>query len=486
MLEVGWRAWVDEQLAPGKLDDRELELRLSREFPSLRLSLADAYSTYWPKVPPYFDQMPVEKRNEFFARRNRLQREIQEELRAAVLVRATVSERQLYEVMVEFWRNHFNVDQTKDDCRYFANHYEETVIRRHAFGHFANMLLASAQHPAMLIYLDNDVSQRPLTPEELRQLEIIQEKRKEQPNARFGAFAMQLERQRGLNENYARELLELHTLGVDRFYTQDDVREVARTLTGWSHGWAGEPYQSEYGFQFHDEVHDKKSKRILGARLSGKGGVNDGVKVVSTLAVHPATAEFIAWKLCRYLINDEPSFALVERVAERFRETQGHLPSVYREILLSPEFMEIGHYRAKFKSPFEFVVSALRATGGQVDRADDLLYRLARMGQPIYQCEDPTGYFDRTADWLDPGVLIHRWDFALQLASGKVKGVRIPDAFWERVEDGGADSLVTALLPDLAGDERPSSVRLRRVLAAQKSKERRLGLLLGSPTFQQQ
>lgn len=486
VVKDSWEAWVEEQLKPGRLKDRELDRRLKRDYPSLGLGLAEAYSRYWPEVPQNYEQMSIEKRNAFISERNRLRNLIQFELRESVLVRATYSERQLYEVMVEFWRNHFNIDQTKDDCQYFSNHYEETVIRRHCFGHFGNMLMASAQHPAMLIYLDNDVSQRPLTKEETRQLDLITAKRKEQPGARFGAYAMQLQRQRGLNENYARELLELHTLGVDRFYEQKDVREVARTLTGWSHGWAAEPYKSDYTFKFQKSVHDRKSKKILGVRISGKRGVRDGASVIRMLAEHPATAEFIAWKLCRYLVNDEPSFSLVERVAARFKESKGHLPTVYREILLSPEFMSPDNYRSKFKSPFEFVVSALRATGAQIENGGDVLYRLARMGQPLYQCEDPTGYFDRTADWLDPGVLVHRWDFALRLARNKIKGVRIPDKFWESIEKDDAMALLRKLMPDVLSSKTEVDGTLRRVVVQQKKRERRLGIILGAPKFQQQ
>ncbi len=479
-----WREWVESQLDPASIDDTECATQAALRYPSLFMPIGESYTAYWPKVPDDFEELTQELRDQFFAYRNERLQRLEMELRESVLYRAAHSKRQFQEVMVEFWRNHLNIDQNKGNCRYFVNDYEERVIRKHAFGHFEEMLIASAKHPAMLIYLDNDVSQKPLTEEELRQLELIRKKRLAEPNAMMGEFARNLERQSGLNENYARELMELHTLGVDNHYTQQDVFEVARTLTGWAHGWQGMPYESEYGFQFRDPVHDKDPKRILGTRLKKGGGEKEGVDTVRMLARHPGTADFLAWKLCRYLVNDEPEPALLARVAKVFRDTRGHLPSVYRAIILDPEFIHTRNYRAKFKSPFEYVVSAMRATDVTIDDPRTTLFMLHRMGQPLYQCADPTGYFDQTEAWLDPGVLVHRWDFALRLVSGRVEGVRMSPLVLESLGPLPSGARLEAIqklaLPDGLGE------REREALAKAQSAPYLLGLVLGSPAFQQQ
>ncbi|MEX0776520.1 MAG: DUF1800 domain-containing protein [Phycisphaeraceae bacterium] len=464
----GWKAWVKQQLDPGSIKDDELDSRLE-QYPSLCLSMANVFDRY---RPAYASDPPTPEEQK---KRNELQYQVRRELRESVLVRAVESKRQFQEVVAEFWRNHFNVDQNKDDVAFLANHYEEQVIRAHLFGRFEDMLQASAHHPAMLIYLDNIVSQRPYSPYELRLIERY-EMNKYKPR-----IVAALERQRGLNENYARELMELHTLGVDNGYTQNDVTELASVLTGWSAGW---DKGGAYGFHFREDVHDTNARFVLGYRVSGKGQERDGEQIISYLAQHPNTAMFIAWKLCRYLVDDDPPRQLVERVAGVFRKSRGDLTQVYEAILLSPEFASSRFYRGKFKTPFEFTVSALRATGAKVENAQATLHALGRMGQPIYQCEDPTGYYDTAEAWLDPGVLIYRWDYVLRLANDQVEGVRVSGEFraaWNKRSDKELDEFLSQTLLPGAPD-----ARTREVIKQARDRTRQLGLALGSPAFMQQ
>ncbi len=483
LTEKGWQTWLEAQLDPQSVDDSALDEIMKLKYPSLALTIEETWAQYWPPPPPGFDELPLDQRNEFFAMQNQLRERLQRELQESVLVRALLSKRQFQEVIVEFWRNHFNIDQTKGNCRYFSNNYESSVIRQHAFGRFEEMLLASAKHPAMSIYLDNEISQKPLTKRERETIEQARKVRRENPDAKIGEYAMNLERYSGLNENYARELLELHTLGADNYYTQADVRELARSLTGWTHGWRGEAYQSPYGFLFRHDVHDAGGKKVLGRKVSGKTEKN-GTDLILSVARHKGTAQFVSWKLCRYLVNDEPPKKLVDDVAAVFKKSRGNLPDVYRALVFHPLFLNRVNFRAKFKSPFEAMVSALRATEAKVTSAEQLLYLLHRMGQPLYRCEDPTGYFDQTEAWLDPGVLVHRWDFALKLSGGQLDGVEIPESFFESLDplprDERRAAMIKRIFPDGIDDA------TKAALGKAWSLRRLLGLLLGSPSFQVQ
>lgn len=477
IAEKGYGKWIEEQLEPEKIDDSKLEKKIKEKYPALKMTLGEAAEKYWPS----YEMMGNNEANE--KKRNQLRGQIRSELKESVLTRAVESERQFQEVMVEFWRNHFNVDVNKDDLVYLCPSYEEQVIRQHAFGRFEDMLLASAHHPAMLIYLDNVVSQRPLTPDELTRIDRANA-RMERGNYTKPRSVVALERHRGLNENYARELLELHTLGADNYYKQWDVTESARVLTGWS---VRRNKNNEYGFHFKAEYHDKLPKQILNWNLTGRGGYDDGVSLLRSLAAHPGTSQYISWKLVKYLVNDEPPISLVNKAAARFRSSGGDLRKVYREILLSPEFADRANFKAKFKTPFEFVVSSVRATGAEVSNWDRTEESLKRMGQPIYECEDPTGYYDQAESWCDPGVLVHRWSYAIRLANNSVDGVKMPESFFDSLgkTEGKAakEKLVRMILP-LGIDTRTSEVLDKA--AEEHGRERLLGLLLGSPAFQQQ
>jgi uncharacterized protein (DUF1800 family) len=368
--------------------------------------------------------------------------DVKEELKEAVLLRAVTSKRQFREVVAEFWRNHFNVDVNK--VPFLATHYEEHALRPHAFGKFEDLLLAVAKHPAMLVYLDNYVSTR-----------------------------------RGVNENYARELMELHTLGVDNGYTQKDVEALARVLTGWTCGWRGK----EYRFYFNADAHDPSPATVVGLKLPGTGGAADGEAAIRHLARHPGTVQFLATKLCRYFVSDTPPPALVDRVAKVFLDTGGDLPAVYRAIVFSPEFISPKAYRAKFKTPFEFTVSALRATDAKIESPRHVFRRLALMGQPVYEHVEPTGYSDLREAWLDPGVMLYRWNFAIELVTDKAPGVAVGPAFAERVlKAAPADRprrVAEAILPG------ESDARTRQMMAATADVRAVVAYALGSPSFQQ-
>jgi len=472
--EIGWKTWARQQLDPKSIDDSELERRLESDYPSLKMSMTEIFAKYRPE----YENPTPEQRGMV----NELREDIRRELPESVLFRAVASQRQLQEVLVEFWRNHFNIDQNKDEVVYLAPHYEQHVIRKHLFGKFQNMLLASASHPAMLIYLDNIISQKPLARRDQRLVERYRGRQRKPVTIRA------LERHRGLNENYARELMELHTLGVKNEnvrggYRQHDVIEVARVLTGWSAGYTDD----EYGFVFRHEVHDVDPKVILRHKISGRGGVADGAEVIRMLANHPATAKFIATKLCRYLVNDNPPADMVRQVARTFRKTRGNLKKVYEAIIFSPHFVDRANYRVKFKTPYEFTVSALRITDAQIADWGPTRRALKFMGQPIYQMDDPTGYDDRTEAWLNPGVLLYRWDYAMRLGEGRVEGITISTSFFTSLPRTSSLEMSSHLVGKwLPGglDTREHQMLTRAV--KRYGKESVMGLVLGTPTFQQQ
>jgi len=326
------------------------------------------------------------------------QQMIARDLSEGKLLRAVYSNRQLDDVLVDFWFNHFNVYLDKGADRYLVTEYERDVIRPHVLGKFKELLEATAKSPAMLFYLDNWQSVGPDAP---------------QARGRKGA--------RGLNENYGRELLELHTLGVDGGYTQADVTGAARCFTGWT------IVQPQLGgeFAFNQRVHDEGEKTVLGVRIPAGGGMSDGEKVLDIVAHHPATARFISKKLAMRFVADEPPASLVDRMAETFRKTDGDLRAVMKTMLESREFFSQGAYRGKLKSPLEVVASAVRAVSGDVDYAFPLANQVAQLGQPLYRKQEPTGYANSSKEWLNSGGLLARMNFALQLAGNKVPGVKV-------------------------------------------------------------
>jgi uncharacterized protein (DUF1800 family) len=325
------------------------------------------------------------------------------DLAEAKLLRAIYSDRQLEEVLSDFWFNHFNIYLDKGADRYLVTEYERDVIRPRVLGKFRDLLEATAKSPAMLFYLDNWQSVGPNAP---------------QPRGQGNKA------RRGLNENYGRELLELHTLGVDGGYTQKDVTEVARCFTGWT---INQP-QRGGEFAFNKRLHDEGEKTVLGVKISAGGGMNDGEKVLDIVAHHPATAHFISRKLAQRFVADDPPPALVERMAQTFLKTDGDLRAVMKTMVESKEFWSAGAYRSKMKSPLEMVASAVRAVNGDVDYAASLMQQVTQLGEPLYRKIEPTGYSNASQEWLNSAGLLARMNFALQLANNKVPGVKVETA----------------------------------------------------------
>jgi uncharacterized protein (DUF1800 family) len=329
------------------------------------------------------------------------------ELIEAKLWRAVLSNRQLEEVLVDFWFNHFNVSVTKTQVRNLLPSYERDAIRPYVLGQFRDLLLATAHHPAMLVYLDNNQSQAP-RPELLAAV------------AQAGANI----RLPGINENYGRELMELHTLGVGGGYTQQDVTNVARAFTGWTIfdiGRVGE-------FQFNPQNHDRDEKTILGKTFPRGGGESEGVEVINMLARHPSTARFISRKLAQRFVADSPPPALVDRMADTFMKTDGDLRAVMETLLLSKEFLSEGAWRSKVKSPLEMVASSLRAVDADVTDTTAIAQRIADLGQPLYAKAEPTGYPNTSEAWGNSLGLLGRMNFASALFAGQIAGVKVnPD-----------------------------------------------------------
>jgi uncharacterized protein (DUF1800 family) len=327
------------------------------------------------------------------------------ELVQSKLLRSAYSERQLQEVMTDFWFNHFNIFIGKGADRYLVTEYERDAIRPHALGKFRELLLATAKSPAMLWYLDNWQSVGP------NSLAAMRGKKNGKPS-------------QGLNENYAREVMELHALGVNGGYTQKDVIELARVLTGWT---LEEPRQGG-GFVFREPRHEPGDKTVLG-RTFHENGQREGEAALEMLAQEPSTAQFICTKLAQRFVSDTPPRTLVDAMAQTFADSDGDIKSVLRTMLRAPEFWERAEYRAKVKSPLEFTVSAIRATGAEITRSQGIADALNRMGMPLYGAQPPTGYSMRAESWVNSGALLSRMNFALGLGSGKLAGVR-----WDAAE----------------------------------------------------
>jgi len=404
--------YVAEQLAAESLDDRDVEQRLVR-FGELRDSPGELYE-YKEKV-------------------------LLADLTSATLLRARYSTRQLHAVMTDFWSDHFNVDSSKGDCRWLKAADDRDVIREHALGSFPDLLRASALSPAMLWYLDGRMNRRAT--------------REERPN-----------------ENYARELLELHTVGVHGGYNQQDVMDVARALSGWSVRSRHEVVFGLGKVEFHHELHDDGEKRILGRTIPAGGGAGDLDAVIELTASHASTARHIAVKLCRRFIDDDPPEAAVARVADTFHATRGNIRSTLHTLFETPEFQSAR--RTKLKRPFHFMVSALRATGATTDGGAPLHEFLQRMGHAPYQFPTPDGYADNEAAWL--GTLLWRWNFAAALSTDRIDGSRIThDDLLRSV--GGGEMLPAHLLGRLPTPEEHDAV-------AQAPD--RLATWLASPAFQ--
>lgn len=585
--KIGLERYIENQLDPASIPDKLAETKLS-DLEITRLETGEIFAKY-PNPGALLQMLEGRDRNapeqegpdERQARRAKLAEiyseygfrpanRIMYEVETARILRAVYSERQLQEVMVDFWANHFNVFSGKAATRWYIPAYERDVLRKHALGNFRDLVLGTAKHPAMLFYLDNFQSVSPDSGRANgRQGPIGRAIRdgKLDPRVRQrlkarGLTDEQIDRRleqaeaanrRGINENYARELMELHTLGVDGGYTQKDIREVARAFTGWTifdaRGYRRaaaqvvggredpriarqarqlglDPDTESGSFVFAERLHDKGPKFVLGQKVD-EGGIKDGEKVIDILVSQPSTSRFIARKLAVKFVNDKPDEALVERVAKAFRESKGDIRSTLKALFSDPDFFAPENYRAKIKTPFELVVSSLRATGAETNGSRVLNGLLRRMGEPLYGYQAPTGYPDTAADWVNTGALLERMNFAVALASGRVPQVRIELARFgsgdrKSVLDGALEALLSGEvsestrkilekqmdqpLPDVSlsapdnpmgqmpmarGGAREQRMRGIDRLAAQRPAGdpevfKAVGLILGSPEFQRQ
>lgn len=425
------------------------------------------------------------------------------ELTQAKLLRAIYSERQLDEVMTDFWINHFNVFINKGADRYLLTNYERDAIRPHALGRFEDLLLATAKSPAMMFYLDNWLS---VGPDSENALGIAPHPRGHASNHPQGRPNGKRKQASGLNENYGRELMELHTLSVNGGYTQKDVTEVAKVFTGWTI----DPPQKGSAFRFDPRMHEPGTKIVLGDRIKERGE-REGLEVLHLLARNPNTAHFISQKLAIRFVSDDPPPALVDRMAKTYLKKNGDIREVLRAMFKSPEFWAPESYRAKVKTPLEFVVSAVRASGATVDDTRALVGTLNNMGMMPYGMLPPTGYSMKAETWVNSSALLGRMNFALGLSAGKIRGVRVDAArLASGISSPGASADATTKLTDaqqalaalenslLAGDvSAQTHDTISKQLDDPKISQRRLddpkrppnmaaieGLILGSPEFQ--
>ncbi|HEX4601974.1 MAG TPA: DUF1800 domain-containing protein, partial [Gemmatimonadales bacterium] len=453
--------WIDGQLSPNDIDDdrlaerergseilhhdrgelAELYFAVQRERRERQLAAGGAPDSALEKAGP----TPLEQQ----ARR------LEGQFAQLAILRATLSERQLYEVMVDFWTNHFNVFAGKGADRFLLPDYITHVIRRRAMGKFTDLLIATAESPAMLFYLDNWQSVVPgAVPPAAPRLQARPLFGRGPLSPRLGdPMRRDSLRQRapqgppqGINENYARELLELHTLGVDGGYTQQDVINVARIFTGWS---IRRP-QDGGDFEFHDWAHDYGEKIVLGITFPAGHGRDEGIRLLKLLASHPATMHHVSRQLCERLVNDDAPDGCVDEAVAAWQRTRGDIRAVLRAIVRSPDFWAPRNVRAKVKTPLEFVVSAARALGADPDTTPRLAQVVARLGEPLYLHVAPDGYPERETAWVNSGALLDRMNVAVALAAGKLPGATVElDSIAPLTTD--ADGLVTAANNALLG-----------------------------------
>jgi uncharacterized protein (DUF1800 family) len=505
VLKDGVDIWIEQQLHPEAIPDRAVEARVAG-LATMKLSNAQIVKTYYAPVLMARKKANAEAKDGEVDKkdvRRELMRDVPPDQRPQVvmndllsqrILRAAESDRQLNEVMVDFWMNHFNVFSGKGLDRFLLTSYERDVIRPHIWGRFEDLLMATAKSPAMLFYLDNARSMA--APENRPQRAAFY--------SRFGRGPMmqrpqqQGKQQGGLNENYAREIMELHTLGVDAGYTQKDVTELARVLTGWTITTQRDGGEGA-AFVFRPMLHDTGAKTVLGVRFAPGGGIAEGEKMIHILAHHPATAHRIAYKLCQRLVADAPPAALVDRVAAKFLATDGDLRQTVKAVIASPEFWDPASYRSKVKSPFEYTISAVRAVNAQITDPTPIAKALQQIGEPLYGAQPPTGYSDKAEVWINTGALMNRLNFALALAANKLPGVHgdvvslIP-AGQAADASHSVEALALALTGGNLTEETRSTIKSRIVERKAPAEDpwdntqlpTVAGLILGSPEFQRQ
>jgi uncharacterized protein (DUF1800 family) len=525
--QMGVERWIDLQLHPEKIDDRAVEERL-QQYPSIRMSSEELLAKY-PAPAQQAKKQGVTKQ-EFKQQqqqgnpaemKNRPQQIIQE-LSQAKVTRAIYSERQLQEVMSDFWFNHFNVFAGKGADVWLLSPYDRDAIRAHTLGKFRDLLYATAKSPAMLFYLDNWLS---VDPKAFAQHSGELQARRQRfqrlfgsgdpnsmvivrPNPNRPAFpspqnppplgqgqAQNAPQRRGLNENYGRELMELHTLGVDGGYTQQDVTQAALALTGWTMR-APRRYPE---FEFEGKFHGTEPKVVLGTTIHS-GGMKDGEQLLDMLAQHSSTTKFISTKLARRFVSDNPPPELVARMSDTFQRSGGDIREVMKTMIYSPEFWSRAAYRAKIKKPFELVVSALRATGAELVTALPAVRWSAQIGEPLYGCQPPTGYKDTADAWVNSGALLNRMNFSILLATGRMRDTKVdPASLLGATDQKDSNGILNSAIHVFLGGQ--VSKETRTVLEKQLDDPQVLqamfddpvknvdagmiaGLVLGSPEFQ--
>ncbi|MGH7594106.1 MAG: DUF1800 domain-containing protein [Gemmatimonadales bacterium] len=507
--------WVDRQLGYGDPRDPALS-QVERGFDVLQVSMSDMQAMLQnnrvraARAQAQGDSATRQRmldalRTEQVGNRRSLQNLIGQ-LQAVTLVRATASDRQLDEILSDFWTNHFNVFVNKgQDRAYFADYLERT-IRGHALGRFEDLLVATAKSPAMLFYLDNAESvadgsdQRALA--RGRGAIAVQPAfgrgRRLFPNPRAGSYpggdtpamtrirqAVQQRAPRGLNENYARELMELHTLGVDGGYTQQDVINVARILTGWGID------RRTASYTFRDAVHDEGSKVVLGQQFPAGHAEGEGMRLLKMLANSPATMHHVSAQLCARFVNDVPPDGCIDDAVRAWEKSGGEIRTVVRAIVHSPDFWAPVNVQSKVKTPLGFVASAIRAIGATADSTPRLAQRVGQLGEPLFQHLTPDGYGERQEDWVNSGALLARMNFAVQLASGRMPGVSVDlDRIVPATDDHAA--LIAAVDKAVLGGAMSGHTRdtilheLADVPDAHMARALAVGLAIGGPEFQRQ
>jgi uncharacterized protein (DUF1800 family) len=511
VMKLGWRKYLEEQLNPDSVTDKMIEEKL-KPLASVHLSSSQlAHDYVQPAVvqkalearggskkeatgatgadqnPQQMEADTVNKRREALKALAEMgykpQQEIVQELHQAKIMRAVYSERQLQQVMTDFWLNHFNVYIQKGPVRILATSYERDVIAPRVFGKFEDLLRATAESPAMLFYLDNWLSAAPNAKMQARssRRQAMRDQEMINKNGKIPKRAP-----RGLNENYAREIMELHTLGVDGGYTQKDVQEVARCFTGWTilNPRAGGD------FYFNPNIHDDGDKLVLGQKISSGGGMKDGYTVIKLLAHHPSTARFVSTKLARKFVSDSPPRSLIDKMANTFQKTDGNIREVLLAMFSSQEFWAPENYRAKIKTPFEMTVSAVRALGADTNGGPAFHRWIAQMGEGLFMAQPPTGYPDNSEYWVNTGALLERMNFALALSANRIPGTHVDIAALDQGEKTGrvagvVDRYVKLLLRGEISAQ--SRATIDNALNGPNVDVAKIaGLILGSPEFQRQ
>ena len=497
VAQGGVMTWIEQQLAPERIDDARLAER-ERRFDLLSYSRDDLARLYLDAQRARRERQQAQRADSMMGppadqadqsperlRARRLAGELQE----LAVVRAALSERQLQEVMVDFWTNHFNVFLGKGADRFLMPSYIEETIRPRALGKFSDLLIATARSPAMLFYLDNWESVAPGSqpPHQTRNGELgTRNTLFRLPRSAFRVGSAN-RMPKGINENYARELLELHTLGVDGGYTQQDVIAVARIFTGWSIA----PPPRGGGFEFHDWAHDRGAKTVLGVAFPPGHGEDEAVRLLALLANSPATMHHVSRQLCARFVADDPPDGCVDAAAAAWQRSGGDIREVLRAIFRSPDFWAPQNVRAKVKTPLEFVVSAARAVGADPDSTARLAQVVARLGEPLYLHVAPDGYAERQEDWLNSGALLARMNAAVAIAAGRLPGAAVDlDALVPATAD--KDSLIAAvndrLLAGTMSEHTKTVIRdqLSDVGDPRQARALAIGLALGGPDFQRQ